>query len=276
MEDNNYEPYYMTSPESNDYIENESNTIDVPLIKSLACIAIGWVGLSIVATIVSTIALLFIDDPTNLTPVQEANLVGWINFAAYAIIFISLFCVLGKKIIIKFLKQFKNLEKLGRGLMYGGILLGSSIAYNMIVLLIYPAFGANQNQNEVVNMITQMPVISFFSVVLFAPITEEITYRLCLTGTIAKKNKILGIVISSTLFGLIHSAFLNGSFLEMTSQEIINEIVALPSYIISGVVMAIAYTREDSIATSITAHMTNNFIAFVQAFIPVEELFRLF
>ena len=59
----------------------------------------------------------------------------------------------------------------------------------------------------------------------------------------------------------------------MTEQELIDELIALPSYIISGVVMALAYTNEDSIATSIIAHMTNNFIAFVQAFFRCSHAF---
>ena len=160
--------------------------------------------------------------------------------------------------------------------MYGFILLGSSVIYNLIVLLIYPDFGSNANQNTVVEMIKMYPVLSFFSVALFAPIAEEITYRLGLAGTIAKKSKVLAIVVSSLLFGLIHSAFIDLSFLSMTKQEIINEAIALPSYIISGLVMGIAYIKEDSLAVSITAHMTNNFIAFIQSFIPVEELFRFF
>ena len=274
MDERQYGEYLYTQDENpNDNQDN--NIIDLPLVKSLSCVAIGWIGLSIVATIISLIVTLFIDDPTSMTPLQETKLLGWLNFASYAVIFVSLIAVLGKKIVIKLAKQFTILEKIGRGLMYGGILLGSSVAYNLIVLLIYPEFGSNQNQTAVVDMITSMPVISFFSVVLLAPITEEITYRLGLTGAIAKKSKILGIVISSVLFGLIHSAFIDLSFLEMTKEEIINELVALPSYIISGVVMAIAYTREDSLVCSITAHMTNNFIAFVQSFIPVEELIRL-
>ena len=207
---------------------------------------------------------------------QTTKLLGSVNFACYAIICISLLAVLGKPVIIKLLNQFKDLNKIGKGLMYGFILLGSSIVYNLIVLLIYPDFGTNQNQNAVVDMIKNLPVLSFFSVAIFAPLAEEITYRLCLTGTIAKRSKIIAIVASSVLFGLIHSAFIDLSFLTMTKEEILNEAIALPSYIISGLVMAIAYTKEDSLAVSITAHITNNFIAFIQSFIPVEELFRLF
>lgn len=263
---------YASNNDFNDY----SNKLNIPQMKSLICIGIGWIGISIVATIVSLILSLFYPSSEEMTPLQNVTLTGYVNFTSYAIIFISLLAVLGLPIIKKILSQFTNLEKIGKGFMYGGILLVSSIAYNMIVLIIYPQFSSNQNQNLVVEMIRTMPVISFFSVVLFAPITEEITYRLCLTGTLAKRSKMFAIITSSVIFGLIHSAFIDLSFINMNQQELINEIIALPSYIISGVIMALAYTKEDSIATSIVAHATNNFIAFLQSFMVVEELFRLF
>lgn len=272
----NYGNYFINNNlEQNPEEKETSNKIDLPSYKAIICFGIGWIGLSIIATIVYFIIGLFIDIST-LEPLQTTKLLGAVNFTCYAIICISLLAVLGKSVIVKLLNQFKDLNKIGKGLMYGFILLGSSIIYNLIVLLIYPDFGTNQNQNAVVDMIQNIPVLSFFSVAIFAPLAEEITYRLCLAGTIAKKSKIIAIVVSSVLFGLIHSAFIDLSFLTMTKEEIINEVVALPSYVISGLVMAIAYTKEDSLAVSITAHFTNNFIAFIQSFIPVEELFRLF
>lgn len=272
----NYGNYFIDNNLEQKPEEKEtSNKIDLPSYKAIICFGIGWIGLSIIATIVYFIIGLFVDVST-LEPLQTTKLLGAVNFTCYAIICISLLAVLGKSVIVKLFNQFKDLNKIGKGLMYGFILLGSSIVYNLIVLLIYPDFGTNQNQNAVVDMIQNIPVLSFFSVAIFAPLAEEITYRLCLTGTIAKKSKIIAIVVSSVLFGLIHSAFIDLSFLTMTKEEIINEVVALPSYVISGLVMAIAYTKEDSLAVSITAHFTNNFIAFIQSFIPVEELFRLF
>lgn len=269
---NNYDSYNYATYNYGNY--NDPTSIQLSQYKSLLGVGIGWLGLSVVATIVSFIVGAIVGDITLLEDIEIIKINGYINVISYGIILISLLAVLGLPIIKQILKQFTDINKLGKGIMYGGILLGTSILYNMIVLLFYPDFGSNQNQNSVLTMITNMPVLSFLCVVLFAPITEEITYRLCLTGMLRKKSKIFAITVSSLLFGLIHSAFLNLNFIGMTEQELIDELIALPSYIISGVVMALAYTNEDSIATSIIAHMTNNFIAFIQAFIPVEELFR--
>ena len=275
MEEKQYGDYFVDNNEPEMNNNEDDIKINIPNYKAILCFGIGWIGISIIATLIYTIIGLFID-LSSINEINQIKIMGLVNFACYLVVCVSLLLVLGKPVINKLLKQFKNLNNLGKGLMYGFILLGSSVIYNLIVLLIYPDFGSNANQNTVVEMIKMYPVLSFFSVALFAPIAEEITYRLGLAGTIAKKSKVLAIVVSSLLFGLIHSAFIDLSFLSMTKQEIINEAIALPSYIISGLVMGIAYIKEDSLAVSITAHMTNNFIAFIQSFIPVEELLRLF
>lgn len=275
MEEKQYGDYFVDNNEPEMNNNEDDIKIDIPNYKAILCFGIGWIGISIIATLIYTIIGLFID-LSSINEINQIKIMGLVNFACYLVVCVSLLLVLGKPVINKLLKQFKNLNNLGKGLMYGFILLGSSVIYNLIVLLIYPDFGSNANQNTVVEMIKMYPVLSFFSVALFAPIAEEITYRLGLAGTIAKKSKVLAIVVSSLLFGLIHSAFIDLSFLSMTKQEIINEAIALPSYIISGLVMGIAYIKENSLAVSITAHMTNNFIAFIQSFIPIEELFRLF
>lgn len=275
MEEKQYGDYFVDNNEPEMNNNEDDIKIDIPNYKAILCFGIGWIGISIIATLIYTIIGLFID-LSSINEINQIKIMGLVNFACYLVVCVSLLLVLGKPVINKLLKQFKNLNNLGKGLMYGFILLGSSVIYNLIVLLIYPDFGSNANQNTVVEMIKMYPVLSFFSVALFAPIAEEITYRLGLAGTIAKKSKVLAIVVSSLLFGLIHSAFIDLSFLSMTKLEIINEAIALPPYIISGLVMGIAYIKEDSLAVSITAHMTNNFIAYIQSFIPVEELFRLF
>ena len=282
MEEKQYVDYFMINNTPHNFNEdnkkNKSVHIDVPNYKAFACIALGWLGLSIIATIFSLLISIFIEIPEPGTA-EYVKLLGWMNFASYTVTAIFLISILGKNIFLKILKQFKGYNVIGKGLMYGLLLLSASIAYNMIVLTLYPDFGANQNQNAVVDMIVTMPVVSFISVVILAPLTEEITYRLCLTGSLAKKSKFIGIVVSSVLFGLIHSAFIDLSFLEMDKQAVINELIALPSYIISGLIMAIAYTKEDSLACSITAHMTNNFVAFVQSFIAddlIESVMRIF
>ena len=263
-ENMNYGDVFINNSENNNE-QNQDKSITISTPKAIGCIAIGWLGLSVVATIIVLVIQAILGDTSGLLEEELVKLNGYVNLASYAIIFISLLLLLGLPIIKKLINQFKDIEKIGKGLMYGGILLGSSIAYNLIVMLIYPDFGgSNDNQTQVVSMITTMPISSFLMVVILAPLTEEITYRLGLVSIFKKKNKIFALIISSIIFGLIH--------FNPLSEDMITELIALPSYIISGAVLGLAYLNEDSLATSVTAHLTNNLIAFVQSFIPVETI----
>lgn len=273
MEENkNYGDFFVKNnqPEENKTINDDNESITISKVKQIAVILVGWLGLQLFASVIVLIATLIIGDVTSLPENDLVKLDGYINIASYAVITIALLAILGLPVIKKLIKQFTNLEKVGKGFMYGGILLGTSIAYNMIIMLIFPDFGgSNDNQNAVDSLITQMPVLSFFMVVIFAPLVEEITYRLGLTGIFKNKNKIVALIISSVIFGLIHFNFM--------SEDMKTELIALPSYIISGVVLGLAYLNEDSLATSITAHLTNNLIAFLTTFIPAEAIIsRLF
>lgn len=271
-EQKNYSELFVDNnqPEENKPINDDNESITISKAKQIGIIAIGWIGLSVVAFIISFILQLILGDINLLPELTIIKINGYINLACYVIILAAVLAVLGLPVIKKLIKQFKNLEKVGKGLMYGGILLGSSIAYNMIVSLLFPDFGgSNENQVAINDMILNMPVSTFFMVVILAPALEEITYRLGLTGIFKNKNKILALAISSVIFGLIH--------FNPLSTDLKTELIALPSYIISGVVLGLAYLNEDSLATSITAHLTNNLLAYITTFIPAEAIIsRLF
>lgn len=256
----NYSYASNESPKNNNHSKNSFN---LPNFKAIIIFLIGWLGITIVATVVQSIGLLFVKDPQNITSVEELNLVCFVNFISYIITLIVLLVLLGWNNIKVLLKQFANFKNIGKGIIYGGLLLLLTFLYNLIVLTFYPEYGANENQTIIEEMVHTYPILLFFDIVIIAPIFEEITYRLCLTGTIAKKSKILAIVASSLLFGFIHSAFSSFSFVEMNTSEIINELIALPSYIISGFVLALAYVKEDSLSVGITAHALNNLIGFI-------------
>ena len=55
------------------------------------------------------------------------------------------------------------------------------------------------------------------------------------------------------LFALIHFSFDNA-----TAQEWVIELANLPSYMIAAAILCYAYDRNDSLATSIIAHIFNN------------------
>ena len=115
-------------------------------------------------------------------------------------------------VIIKFSK-FKELCKKAisfKSLKYGFIcglcIMGFSILYNSSIITIFNLEDAgNANQEGVIVLIKENVILGFLSVVVLAPLVEELTYRYCLFGEMAKKKKWVGYLISGIVFMLMHS-----------------------------------------------------------------------
>ena len=168
---------------------------------------LGLIGLRIVATITSLIL-----SSLNLS---SASLSMWGNFIPYLLLFIIFIVLLfklkskGKNLGMTFLNEFKSWKTYAFG--FGCFAL--TYLVNIIFSLSYsqiPGYGANLNQSALEDMIngnsSAYLALFFFEIVIFAPFTEELTYRVGLCGLCSgkKHNYILGIIISSIVFGLIH------------------------------------------------------------------------
>jgi membrane protease YdiL (CAAX protease family) len=117
---------------------------------------------------------------------------------------------------------------------------------------------SNDNQQAAVELMGRFPIFGFFIVSIVGPILEEITYRLGLFSLGAKYKKWLGYVLSIVFFALIHINFV--------SKDIVAELINLPTYMVCGVVLGLAYDKF-GFATSVTAHITNNLIGFFTTFV---------
>ena len=103
-------------------------------------------------------------------------------------------------VIIKF-DKFKQLIKdcIGfKPLKYGAIcalcIMGFSILYNSAIIELFNLGDTgNANQEGVTNLIKSNAFLGFLSVVVLAPIVEELTYRYCLFGGTIKKKKWIGL-----------------------------------------------------------------------------------
>lgn len=111
----------------------------------------------------------------------------------------------------------------------------------------------NANQGNAISFAKNYPILAFFVMGFFGPICEELTYRVGLYSFFRRINKYLAIAISAVVFALIHFDF--------TATDIVTELWALPSYIASGVILALAYEMRGP-ACSMTAHVIYNIIAF--------------
>ena len=109
------------------------------------------------------------------------------------------------------------------------------------------------NQQMVEELTHNQPLFSFFMVVVFAPLTEELTFR----GMLARflfpqqdniKQTALFLLVSSLIFALVHFPGTPLQFLVYASL---------------GFSMGLAYISKGGLAYSIALHALNNLIAFL-------------
>ena len=109
------------------------------------------------------------------------------------------------------------------------------------------------NQKMVEELTHNQPLFSFFMVVVFAPLTEELTFR----GMLARfvfphqdniKQTALFLLVSSLIFALVHFPGTPLQFLVYASL---------------GFSMGLAYISKGGLAYSIVLHALNNLIAFL-------------
>lgn len=109
------------------------------------------------------------------------------------------------------------------------------------------------NQQLVEELTHNQPLFSFFMVVVFAPLTEELTFR----GMLARyvfpqqdnvKQTALFLLVSSIIFALVHFPGTPQQFLVYASL---------------GFSLGLAYISKGGLAYSIALHALNNLIAFL-------------
>ena len=176
-----------------------------------------------------------------------------LTLISYPILLVLLLLSLWKD-FIPVCKTFKYWKNILYGLGLGVGILTFTLLYNMFIEAVGGA-SSNDNQQVVEKAITLYPAGCVIVLGFIGPMCEEISYRLGLYGLIRKKNMWVALVVSSLIFGLIHF-----NFAVDTKEGLINELINLPSYIISGAILAFGY-EIGGLGTSITAHVTNNLIA---------------
>ena len=164
-------------------------------------------------------------------------------------IVVLLIALLYRKDLIKEWKIFKrNLaENIDIGIKYWLIGLFGMMAANLLITLIFNAEQAN-NEQAVQTMIDTLPYLVLLSAGIFAPISEEITFRKTFKDNI--KNKILYILVSGIIFGYMH----------VTSANSLEQALYIIPYSSLGITFAIMYSKTNTVFTSITMHMAHNLI----------------
>ena len=172
-------------------------------------------------------------------------------FISYAFLFITLVLIIGFN-CKNFIKSLKNYKSYIYGIAFGILLILVPMAYSNFVNLFYQS-NISENESQLHSMMMAYPALSVIFIGIIGPVCEELIYRLGIFESIGKPRWI-AYLVSIIVFALMH--------FQPTSENIINELINLPSYLLSGLILALAYDKCN-IATSMTAHMINNLFSVI-------------
>lgn len=175
------------------------------------------------------------------------------NFIVYLLMFIGLI-INDFKYLKRDLLNFKN--KLAKNIIYlvfGG---ASLYLFSYLINLGLSKLGVSMSNNQISieNMlILGSKVITFFSVIIFAPLVEELIYRKSIYSL--SNNKVVYYIVSILAFSLPHML--------STTYDLKTFILGLIPYLFSGFILSLIYDHTKNIYVSTLAHIINNLIAFI-------------
>lgn len=260
-------PECPTCHEKNDFStvdveKQKKHSPELPLGRQILAFASGWLGLDILATIISLVISLVLSwkysDPAEVAlAMQTLKISMYINFFAYVALFGVLFAIVFP-ILKPLAKQFKKWRPLVMGISYGIGIIAAGTFIGLLYDLLGIAPSDNANESAVVAMMKGFPLMSFLAFVILGPVCEELTYRLGLFSGIRRYSKIAAYCVVIVLFGLIHFDF--------QTTDWTNELLNLPYYMSAGAILCFVYDKED-LSTSMYAHVTNNLVSYVATFL---------
>ncbi len=141
-------------------------------------------------------------------------------------------------------------QHLRQGVLWGiGSHLGAWVVA-MLCAVVAAAFGGDLSAMQGNNPLDGTPigiwwVLTAITIVVIAPLTEELFMRGMLFGWLRKKYGVrVGLLVSALIFGAAHF-----------------NLLLLPGLVCSGLIFGLLYERTGSLAPSMVAHATHNLIS---------------
>lgn len=186
--------------------------------------------------------LIIIQGPTIYLGVKDASLVSLLVFLLLLKSAGALF--LGKRLGL--LEGFKTLSSLKAWGMIGLTYLGIYIVTRIGAMVMMMEGVSNSTNQATIENIHMNPFVLITFTVIMAPIVEELVFRGILMGRVFNPDSIVGLILSSLLFGLAHMP---------------NSIGVWIVYAGMGFVLGTVYCKCQKLEYCIMAHMINNSIA---------------
>lgn len=185
------------------------------------------------------------------TKIAEKNYIILLTISNLLLIFI--FILIYKKTLLKDLKEYKknintNMET---AIKYWSIGFTIMIISNLIITFILNK-SISGNEQDVRAYIDSFPLFMIFNTVIYAPITEELTFRKSIKDAI--NNKWFYVITSGLLFGLLHII----SYITNWT-----DLIYLIPYSSLGIAFALLYHKTNNIFSCISMHALHNLLAIV-------------
>lgn len=166
---------------------------------------------------------------------------------------LAIYFLIYKKTLIKdfknYIKDFgNNFTTSIRYWLIGFIIM---IVSNLIITFILNK-GLAGNEEQVRSYIDSFPLFMIFNTVIYAPLTEELTFRKSIKDAI--NNKWTYVLVSGLIFGILHII----SYITTWT-----DFIYLIPYGSLGIVFALLYHKTDNIFSTITIHAMHNFLAVI-------------
>ena len=180
--------------------------------------------------------------PTIFVRVKDVRAVSLLILVMLLISAGALF--LGKRMgLLEGFKTLSSLKAWGMiGLTYLGIYIVTRVG-GMVMQMEGVSNSANQAAIENAHM---NPFLLITFTVIMAPIVEELVFRGLLMGRVFNPDSIVGLIVSSLLFGLVHMPNSTGVWIVYAGM---------------GLALGIAYRKFQKLEYCIIAHIINNSIA---------------
>ena len=144
------------------------------------------------------------------------------------------------------LEGFKDLSSMKAWGMIGLTYLGIYIAANIGMSVMRMEGISNTTNQAAIENAHMNPFVLITVTVIMAPIVEELVFRGILMGRVFNPDSIVGLILSSLLFGLVHTP---------------NSIGVWIVYAGMGFALGTVYRKFQKLEYCIIAHMINNSIA---------------
>jgi len=187
-------------------------------------------------------------DPTNII---EKKYIFYLTLSNITLL--GIYFLIYRETIIKDFKNYiKDLENnFTTGIKYWLIGFIIMVVSNLIITFILNK-GLAGNEEEVRAYIDSFPLFMIFNTVIYAPLTEELTFRKSIKDAI--NNKWTYMLISGLIFGGLHIISYITSW---------TDLIYLIPYSSLGIAFALLYHKTDNIFSTITMHAMHNLLAVI-------------